>query len=330
MTAPLKFRMLDRTIRRVRGKPINQMSLEEIRQARGPYLPETDGRVNGWIQKRAASVLGQRAPGVTTTEITVPGAVGDLPARRHEPVGEPGADRPLFLHLHGGGWVIGSPIQYDPFCTRIAADCDAVVISVDYRKAPEHMAPAAPDDARAVARWLAGDGAAAVGATGPMAVGGDSAGGNLSALVALDMRDANLPLAAQVLIYPGIDMTRSSASINELTDEPILRADDIDGFIELYLGDQEPNDPAISPWATEDVRGVAPALVITAERDPLRDEGRMWADRLRAAGVEVRFTQYRDMPHGFVSMPGLSISARQAVDEIVEFTRHHLTSSDER
>lgn len=161
----------------------------------------------------------------------------------------------------------------------------------------------------------------------PIAVIGDSAGGNLAALVAIAARDGAVPpLAAQILIYPVTDLTRSSASMARLTDEPILSRDDIDRFVALYLGDgMAPDDPRVSPAFVDDLAGVAPALVITAERDPLVDEGVAYAERLAAAGVEVRHTTYVGVPHGFLSWPGVCPSAVQAGAEIASELRRHLT-----
>ncbi|CAN5363015.1 hypothetical protein BH23ACT9_BH23ACT9_16470 [soil metagenome] len=242
--------------------------------------------IGGVLARVANTVTGQPHPAVTTSTSTVPGAIGDLPARIHRPADiatEPVSNRPLVLHLHGGGWVVGAALQYDWICTQLAHDLGAVVVSVDYRMAPEDIAPAAGDDCIAVARWiLEGGGGEALGALGPLVVVGDSAGGNLAALVAIAVRDAGLEgLAAQLLIYPATDLTRSSASARELTHEPILHRSDIDAFVDTYLAAGIPeDDPRVSPLHVEDLSGLAPACVITAQFDPLKDEGRAYADRL--------------------------------------------------
>ncbi len=293
-----------------------------ITAARGPWIPD-DLRGAPTLQRLARSIAGTPRGDVRITEVTVPGATGPLPARRHEPA-ELAPGRPLVLHLHGGGWVVGGPVQYDWFCGELASGLGAVVVSVDYRKAPEHPAPAAPDDGNAVARWLLGeDGGDALGAPGPLVVAGDSAGGNLAALAAIAVRDANLDgLVAQLLVYPGTDLTSSMPSVAELDDEPVLSRPDIDAFLAHYLPDDVAgDDPRVSPLFVEDLSGLAPACVQTAEFDPLKDEGVAYAARLVEAGVAVRHTEYVDMPHGFVSLPGLLPSARQAVAELVQFAR---------
>ena len=262
---------------------------------------------------------------VSTQDRTIPGPHGPMTVRLYRTAWTP-PDAPLVVYLHGGGWVLGSLDGNDWVCAELAADAGAVVASVDYRLAPEHPAPAAVEDALAATTWLAANGEQ-LGATGKVAVAGDSAGGNLATLVAIGARDAAGPdIAAQVLYYPAIDLTMSSPSIAELgPTAPILRRKEMDAFLGFYLsGGGDPADPALSPWFVEDLTGLPPALIQTAEQDPLRDEGRAYGDRLREAGVEVRWTEYAGMPHGFVSLPGVCRAAPQAVAETVQFLRTHL------
>mgnify|MGYP000704675559 CR=1 FL=1 len=324
MAAPLSFRIVDK-IRRATtdGRTAAEASQEEIELARKPYAVGVAGERAKLVQPLVDRLFGTRAPGVLTTEIVVPGAVGDRPARLHQPAGGSSGPRPFFLHLHGGGWTVGGPEQYDPLVTHLVAELGCVAVSVDYRKAPEHPAPAATDDVIAVATWLA-EGAIVDFGGDPeqFFVGGDSAGGNLSALVAIALRDAGLRLAAQVLIYPGTDLTMSSRSARELRSEPILSGEAMDAYVGLYLsGGVAADDPRVSPAFVADKSGLAPALVITGERDPLRDEGIAYAEALRDAGVPVRHTNYVDMPHGFVSTPGMTRLCKQAWAEIVDFVR---------
>jgi acetyl esterase len=234
------------------------------------------------------------------------------------------------LHLHGGGWVVGSPAQHDWFCGELAGRLGATVLSVDYRKAPEHPAPAASRDAVAAARWLL-DGPGADEFDGPVLVAGDSAGGNLAALVAIAARDEGWTrLVGQLLVYPATDLTMTSRSATTQTTEPILHRSDMEAFVGMYLaGGVAPTDPEVSPLHVADVRGVAPACVQTAARDPLRDEGRAYAEHLAAAGVPTRLTEYVDVPHGFVSLPGLSGAASQAVAELVAFCRPLVADGDD-
>lgn len=314
-----RVRLLDRA-RRAVGGSVADMSLAEIQRARVTRLPAVPV-LDPVVQRLGLALFGHPRPGVTVTTRTVGGAAGDLPARVYAPAGL-AADAPLVVWFHGGGWVLGGPLQYDWACTTIAEDAGALVVSVDYRKAPEHRAPAAAEDAIAATGWVA-ERAAELGATGPLVVAGDSAGGNLAALVAVAARDAGGPVVAgQVLVYPGVDLTRSFPSIRELHDAPILTRREIDAFVDHYLGvEVDPADPRVSPWFVDDLGGLAPALVQTAEHDPLRDEGTAYADRLRDAGVSTRHTRYVGVPHGFLSLPGICPAAHQAMAELVAFVR---------
>ncbi len=309
--------LLDRA-RRALGGSIEDMSLEEIQRSRVTRLPHVPG-LDPVVQRLGLALFGHPRRDVAIETRTVGGAAGELAARVHRPPGV-AADAPLVVWFHGGGWVLGGPAQYDWACSSIAEDAGALVVAVDYRKAPEHRAPAATEDAIAATRWIA-DHAAELGATGPLVVAGDSAGGNLAALVAIAARDAgDLDVAGQALVYPGVDLTTSFPSIRELADAPILTREDIDAFRGHYLADEvDPADPRVSPWFVDDLAGVAPALVQTAEHDPLRDEGTAYADRLAAAGVSTRHTRYVGVPHGFLSLPGICPAAHQALAELVTF-----------
>lgn len=313
---------LDRARRAAGAGGVAHMSLDEIREARENRLPEVPG-LDPVIQRLGVWLLGEGRTDVAVSTSTAPGPAGDIPLRLYTPP-RPADPMPLVVWFHGGGWVLGRPHQYDWVCSLIAAEAGALVASVDYRLAPEDKAPAAVEDCVAAASWLAGQ-ASGLGATGPLVVAGDSAGGNLAALVSIAARDAGGPdIAFQALVYPGVDLTRSFPSITELADAPILTREDIDAFVDHYLDGSgvAPDDPRVSPWFAEDLTGVAPALVQTAEADPLRDEGRAYADRLRDAGVPTRHTEYVGMPHGFLSLPGICPAARQAVAEIVQAIRN--------
>lgn len=321
MTVSWKVRVLD-AVRRGLGGGVASMSLDEIRRARRSRLPDLPFG-DELLDPLARRLFGAPRSDVRVDTGTVPGAEGDLSARIYSPPAVASPD-PLILYLHGGGWTTGSPPLYDWLCSRLAAGVGATVVSADYRKAPEHPAPAAVEDAVAAFEWLAGN-PEQIGATGPIAVAGDSAGGNLAALVAIAARDRDLDLAAQILIYPGIDLTQSFPSMQHMTDAPLLPRDDVDAFLAHYLsGGIAPDDPRVSPWFVEDVSGVAPALVQTAQHDPLVDEGEAYARKLEKAGVEVRLTRYVDVPHGFVSVPGIAPAAHQAVSEIARFLEDRL------
>ena len=230
------------------------------------------------------------------------------------------------LFLHGGGWVIGSPFTSEALCRRIALDADCAVVSVEYRLAPEHRFPTAAEDSYMALRW-ASENAARIGVDPTrLAVLGASAGGNLAAAVALMARDRGGPeLRLQVPVYPVIERDFTRASYVEFADGPGLTRAQMEWFWEQYLGeDGDPTHPYVSPLHAPDLNGVAPALVITAEVDPLRDEGRAYADALRRAGVEVAYSEYAGVQHGFFGMGHLLAKARQAVAEVCAALRARL------
>jgi acetyl esterase len=249
-----------------------------------------------------------------------------LPLRVYRPAGsrEP---LPIIVFLHGGGWVLGSTRMYDPLCTFLARGVGALVVSVDYRMAPEHRAPMAVHDCVDAVRWL-GEGASSLGGNGSrLAVSGDSAGGNLAAIVCQVVRDEGGPsIAHQALIYPATDATMSQPSIVEHAGAPILTRAEMDVYLDLYLGPDglAADHPLVSPlWAASHA-DLPAALVQTADLDPLRDEGRLYADRLAAAGVPVRHTNYVGVPHGFASFPGATNIGQQHRAELVGELRRHL------
>ncbi len=232
---------------------------------------------------------------------------------------------PLVLFFHGGGWVQGSLAGYDAVCAQVASRAGALVVSVDYRLAPEHRYPAALEDCFDVTCWAVNRAEALGVDPGRVAVMGDSAGANLAAVVTLQARDLGAPaIAAQVLAYPGLDGTLSSPSIDRLADAPILSRQKIRDFLDLYHPGTDRDDPLLSPLLAPDLAGLPPALVQTAQYDPLVDDGARYAEALRAAGVPVRYTEYQDVPHGFLSFPGLAASGDQPMAEIVAALREAL------
>ena len=234
---------------------------------------------------------------------------------------------PVVVFFHGGGWVQGSTRMYDPLCTYLARAVEAVVVSVDYRLAPEHRAPKAGQDCVDSVRWL-GDNADRLGGDASrLAVSGDSAGGNLAAIVCQVVRDEGGPsILHQALLYPATDATKSQPSIVEHAQAPILTRAKIDAFLDLYLGPAglAPDHPLVSPLWADSHADLPPALVQTADLDPLRDEGRLYAERLAAAGVLVRYTNYLGVPHGFASFPGATTIGRQHRAELASELQRHL------
>src|SRR5688500_4701443 len=225
-------------------------------------------------------------------EITVPGADGDRPARVYRPEGE--GPWPTTVFLHGGGFVIGDLDTHDQVCRRLCRDAETVVLSVDYRLAPEHPFPAGVEDAVAATRW-AHDHLAELGGDDRLAIGGDSAGGNLSAVVAQTMPDA---ITAQLLVYPAVDVAGEYQSRVDNAEGYFLELAMMEWFFTHYVTDVEgvdPHDPRLSPLHAPSLAGQPPAVVVTAEFDPLRDEGEAYADRLEADGVTVERARYDGM-----------------------------------
>jgi acetyl esterase len=258
-------------------------------------------------------IFGSVANGVAVEDRTIPGPGGDLATRVYQPREEGSGSRPLVVYFHGGGFVLGDLRLGDWICSEVAANVGAVVLSVAYRLAPSHPFPAAVDDCYAATVWAA-ENAAELGADGPIALMGESAGANLSAVVALLARDRGGPaIAYQALLYPPTDLTRESATA---ADALIIPASETRAFRRLYLGDADPSDIRVSPLLADDHRGLPPALIQVAEHDPLRDQGVRYAAALRRAGVQVRLTEYIGMPHGYLNFPGICRGAGQAMAEL--------------
>jgi acetyl esterase/lipase len=270
-------------------------------------------------------LFGAVAKGVESTDGTARGEVGPVPVRIYRPRGVTGA-LPLVVNFHGGGWTIGSLDSADWLCSHVAVGTRAVVVSVDYRLAPGHRFPAAAEDCYSALVDLVSR-AAELGADPErVAVMGDSAGGNLAAVVSLMARDRSGPrIAHQGLIYPSVDLTMSSPSIEENAHAPVLSKADCLAFRDHYLGGQDQRQPYASPLFAEDHSSLPAALVQVAEHDPIRDDGLRYTEVLRAAGVPVRLTQYVGMPHGFASFPRICRAAPQALAELVTEQRAALT-----
>ena len=259
------------------------------------------------------------------TERSVSGPNGDIPLRVYRPEGA--GPFPAVTFLHGGGWLLGGLDTYDAFCRALTNAAECVVVSVDYRLAPEHPFPAALEDCYAATRWVAAN-AEAVGARGgSLALVGDSAGGTLAVGVSLLARDRGGPTVDyQVLAYPAADYSFDTDSYAENAQGYFLTRKDMERFWAGYLSsDTDGRHPYASPLRA-DLAGVPPAFVLTCGFDPLRDDGRALADRLDAAGVPVRHVEYDDVIHGFLTMladPGLD-RAREGIDELAGALRDEL------
>jgi acetyl esterase len=248
------------------------------------------------------------------TDTVAPGPAGDIPVRVYVPTDEPGP-RPALVFFHGGGWVIGSVETHDGTARHLALGSGATVVSVDYRLAPEHPFPAAVDDAVAAVRWVVEQAAELGVDPGRVAVGGDSAGGNLAAVVCQQLVAAGGPrLRFQLLVYPVTDGSMSHPSIEENAEGYFLTKDTMVWFVGHYLGSTDAKDPYVSPLHAESLADLPPALVITAEFDPLRDEGEAYAAALREAGVEVEAVRYDGQIHGFLGLAALLEDGMHALD----------------
>jgi acetyl esterase len=243
---------------------------------------------------------------VAAYDRSVQGADGLLRTRVYVPDSVRGS-APGLVYFHGGGWVVGSIESHDRACRALASRAGIVVASVDYRLAPEHPFPAAADDAVAATRWILANAASLEMDPKAIAVGGDSAGGNLTAVVCQALRKDALRPAFQLLVYPGTDMTRSLPSHQMFKESFFLSKAASDWYLGLYMGKSGlERDPRASPLFVDDLSGLPPALVITCGFDPLRDEGKAYADKMRAAGVEVEAVCFEGQMHG-VLMLGAAI-----------------------
>ena len=250
-------------------------------------------------------------------ELSVPTGHGAVPVRLYRPPSPASGPLPLLVWFHGGGWVIGDLNTADPTARDLCVQSGILVASVDYPLAPEHQYPAAPEACIEVTRWLA-DHAASIGADRDrIAVGGDSAGANLAAVTAIAARDQGGPtLAFQLLVYPVTDCLGSYPSVKENGEGYMLTNDAMIWFGGHYLPEgTDPKDPCASPIYTHDLSDLPSALVITAEFDPLRDEGEAYAKRLEQAGIPVTTSRYDGMVHGFFSMTAILDAGRHAVAE---------------
>lgn len=252
----------------------------------------------------------------------IAGPAGEIPVRIYTP--EDAAPRPAMVYFHGGGWVLCDLDTHDVVCRAISRRAGAVVVAVDYRLAPEHKFPAAVDDCYAALEWVSANAAALGVDARRIAVGGDSAGGNLGAVLSLMARERSGPkIALQVLVYPVTDLSRfDTPSYVEFAENHRLTLADMEWFRECYLGTLEDRlNPLASPLLAEDLRGLPPAVVITAECDPLRDEGEAFAARLSAAGVAVECRRYAGVVHPFFSMSGAIPQGLEAIAQVAAAIR---------
>jgi len=252
-----------------------------------------------------------------TENMSIPGPAAPIQIRIYTPVAGGGTALPVLVYFHGGGFVIGDLETHDPLCRTLANETGAKVVAVDYRLAPEHKFPAAPDDSYAAVKWVETNAASLGVDPNRIAVGGDSAGGNLAAVVCQMAKQKGGPhIVFQLLIYPVTQMRADTGSMKSFAEGYFLEKRTMDWFFDQYTTPGiDPNDPRVSPLAAADLSGLPRAYVVTAGFDPLRDEGKAYADKLNRAGVAAVYVDYPSMIHGFFGMSGVLPQARQAITD---------------
>lgn len=269
----------------------------------------------------SSQAIGPAFPVGEIRNLTAPGPAGAIPLRLYRP--DTDKPCPALVYLHGGGWVLGDIPTHERFCTEIVNGAGCAVVSVDYRLAPEHKFPAAAEDAFGAMQWVMVGGGQFGIDSARVAVGGDSAGGNLAAVAALMARDRRAPLpVCQILIYPITDCDFDRPSYRDNAEGYLLTRSTMQWFWQCYVGsDSDMLHPYASPLRAEDLSGLPPALVITAQYDPLRDEGEAYAARLKEAGVPVALTRYDGMIHAFIRRTDVFDQAHVAQGEVCRALR---------
>ncbi len=298
--------------------PNLKLLLDQLASAESPGLEEQSVDEARMSFRMLAMLDGEPEAVASVEERTIPGPAGAIPVRLYRPRDTAdGAPLPVLAWFHGGGFVIGDLETADPTARKLANRSGALVVSVDYRLAPEHRMPAAADDSTAVVEWLAANAGELGGDPTRIAVGGDSAGGDVAAVAALRAAAAGIELRAQALVYPVIDLRMQTPSYRENAEGYLLTAAGMAWFVGHYLGgDGDAADPAGTPLLADSLAGVAPAIIVTAGFDPLRDEGIAYAERLGAEGVKVHHLHYDDMVHGFVAMATITPRTNEMLDAV--------------
>lgn len=295
------------------GPPLEQMTPAELRASRA----ETADTF--------AELFGTAEPVARVEDRSVPGPAQPIPIRVYWP--QPGKTLPVLVYFHGGGWVFGNLDQVDRVCRALANAVPCVVVNVDYRLAPEHKFPAAAEDAYATAKYVAEHADEFQGDASRIAVGGDSAGGNLAAVACLMARDRGGPnLAFQLMIYPVIDYEDERPSMSEYAEDHLLTRAAMSYFWNQYVSSPEQaRHPYASPIRAESLAGLPPAMVITAECDPIRDQGEAYARRLEEAGIPVVLRRYEGAIHAFFQMGAVIEAGKQAVADAADALRAAFT-----
>lgn len=309
MNLEWKTKLMFKMMKLAGNKPLHEMAIEDVR---AQEMME-DGMISNLFFGKTASL-----PKVEDIEIN--GRSHTMPARVYYPV--VGEKRPFLLYYHGGGFAVGNVETHDKLCRRLAKDSGRIVVSVDYRLAPEHRFPAGIEDAADALVWLAEMGHTLGGDVSDIAVGGDSAGGNFAAVVSQKARNDKGPaISKQLLIYPAVDMSKTYPSAERFSNNPILSKKDMDWFAEMYLDDEaQTKDPTCSPLLG-DLHNLPPAFILTAEYDPLLDQGNAYAKALKENGNAVTIKEYPRQLHGFMTFAGVSGQADQAFKDAAAFLR---------
>lgn len=291
--------------------------LDIAEQANAPLLEDMSAEdAKTAYEERALKLCFQDVPIGKSEDLDIAGPHGPIPIRLYHPVN--GAEKlPVLIYYHGGGWIIGSRDSHDALCRSISNQGSFLVVSVDYRMGPEAKFPAAVDDSIAAMNWVSDTITQYGGDKTKIAVSGDSAGGNLSAVVCLAATENQCPMPAfQWLIYPATDMVMETNSHQQFSEGYFLTKNLLNWFQDHYLSSPEDkNDWRASPIRAKSIASVPSALVQTAGFDPLKDEGKAYADRMSAEGVDVAYTEYPGMIHGFINLGGAIGAAQVAIDE---------------
>lgn len=292
-------------IRRANQPRIESMSLEDARAAPHVFI----------------KMQGEREPVEEVVDLSVPGTLPGLRVRAYRPRGAGAGSLPAIVYFHGGGWVIGDLEVADRPCRQLANAAGAALFSVDYRLAPEHPFPAAFEDCAAATWWVHSAASELRVDPGRLLVGGDSAGGNLAAAVAIAARERGIRLAGQLLAYPALEPASVTSSYRDNADDGFLPASTMRWYWRQYLGEELQGDWRAAPPRARDLSGVAPAYIGTAELDVLRDEGDRYAERLRAAGVSVRHHRYPGLAHGLLWLMEATPSAGELFADMASAAR---------
>ncbi|MEL6493317.1 MAG: alpha/beta hydrolase [Cyanobacteria bacterium J06621_3] len=302
-----RTRLLDKLLRL--SKPLEQMNRDEIKNASEQQLPAL-------VEQMFA---GKKLPIYEVREQAVPGRHGDIPIRLYYPTGQD--ERPLLAFFHGGGWVYGNFQTHDRTCRRISNDANMVVLAVRYRLAPFYKFPTALEDCYDALSWVVDHASELNINAESVSVSGDSAGGNLAASVCLMARQQkSLPIERQILLYPVLSGELEQPSVEANAEAPVLTKERMQCFVDYYANEvSDVQQPYFSPLLAQDLSGLPPALIITAEYDPLHDQAVSYARRLKVSGVQVKLIDYAGTIHGFISFPPFCKEALLAHSEIANY-----------